>query len=556
MRQSLLRCEAILFKPSRKLYYDHVQNLTAQKVVLFLITLGFFVAAPWLTMETLGGNSTPFFGVIGALLFLLFLYGAKERCWLIIPFCLPIEGNLNFLPLNFSMQELAIIFLFGYLLLRMIFGLDVGWKLGPAILWIPLACVLCVLLYHWIRSGDIGIKMLGGSGWGGRKYFKVAIAVLVVPLLASYPGIQWKDLQKVPLLYFLGNFVDIVPDTLTTFVPAAAPYIWRVYSGVNLSEYGSSLAGNFGGETAVSRIGTLARFGTACALLILSYNPASTWVSPTKIWILPSLLLSAILTAIAGFRSMVVRLFLSSLTAFYATARSGAFLLAFVGVLLGFGLVLLQGKVFDFPLSMQRALSFLPGDWDPKAALEAKASSEWRDRMKSLFYKDYFHQAPVLGQGYHFNPSFALQATDIYQHVLAAMQNRGDEYADVRNFIEMRQPHEGPIHLLLVVGLAGALFFTLYCAAILVYTFRLMNATPPALVTPFQIWSSATLVPQIFGFYFLFGDMSSFFIGACPIITLLTVHERLRKQRSLADANPVNLKTFPNPPDLLAPSAV
>ena len=156
------------------------------------------------------------------------------------------------------------------------------------------------------------------------------------------------------------------------------------------------------------------------------------------------------------------RLFLSSFTAFYATARSGAFLIAFVGVLLGFGLVLMHGKVFDFPLSMQRALCFLPGDWDPKAALEAKASSEWRDRMKTLFYKDYFHRAPILGQGYHFNPSFAQQATDIYQHVLAAMENRGDEFADVRNFIEMRQPHEGPIHLLLVVGMVTPLLLVSY----------------------------------------------------------------------------------------------
>jgi hypothetical protein len=533
-----------------------MQNLTVQKVVLILISLAFFVAAPWLTMATLGGNSLPLLAIVGTLFLLFFLYGAKERCWLIIPFCLPIEGNLNFLPLNFSVQELAIVALFGYLLMRMIFGLDVGWKLGPSILWIPLACVVGVLLYHWIRSGDIGIKLLGGSGWGGRKYFKVAIAVLVVPLLASYPGIQWKDLQKVPLFYFLGNFVDIIPDTLTTFVPATAPLIWRVYSGVNLTEYGSTLAGNFSGETAVSRIGTLARFGTACALLILSYNPASTWLSPTKIWIVPSLLLSAILTAIAGFRSMVVRLFLSSFTAFYATARSGAFLIAFVGVLLGFGLVLMQGKVFDFPLSMQRALCFLPGDWDPKAALEAKASSEWRDRMKTLFYKDYFHRAPILGQGYHFNPSFAQQATDIYQHVLAAMENRGDEYADVRNFIEMRQPHEGPLHLLLVVGMVGALFFTLYCAGILFYTFRQMNATPVSLVTPFQIWSSATLVPQIIGFYFLFGDMSSFFIGVCPIITLLTVHERLRRQRAFANAKSTAQSALPNPPDLLTPSAV
>ena len=77
-----------------------MQNLTVQKVCLVLITLAFFIAAPWLTSETLGGNVLPLtiLGVGTALL--LFIFGLGDRCWLIIPFCLPIEGNLNFLPVS------------------------------------------------------------------------------------------------------------------------------------------------------------------------------------------------------------------------------------------------------------------------------------------------------------------------------------------------------------------------------------------------------------------------------------------------------------------------
>ena len=127
-----------------------MQNLTVQKVCLVLITLAFFVAAPWITSETLGGNSMSVVVLGGTAVLLLLVYGLGDRCWLLIPFCLSIEGNLNFLPINFSMQELAIITVFCYLLFRMIFGLDVSWRLGPALLWIPLAGVLGVLLYHWI----------------------------------------------------------------------------------------------------------------------------------------------------------------------------------------------------------------------------------------------------------------------------------------------------------------------------------------------------------------------------------------------------------------------
>ena len=98
-----------------------MQNLTVQKVCLVLITLAFFVAAPWITSETLGGNSMPLVVLGGTAVLLLLVYGLGDRCWLLIPFCLSIEGNLNFLPINFSMQELAIITVFCYLLFRMIF---------------------------------------------------------------------------------------------------------------------------------------------------------------------------------------------------------------------------------------------------------------------------------------------------------------------------------------------------------------------------------------------------------------------------------------------------
>jgi hypothetical protein len=299
-----------------------VHNLTAQKVCLALITLGFFIAAPWMTSETLGGNTTPLLSFLGVAILLIILFVIRDRCWMIIPFTLPIEGNLNFLPLNFSIQELSIIGLALYILYRVIFGLNVVWRLGPASIWLPLALLLSIIAYHWIESRDIGIKILGGTGWGGRKYFTVMIASFGMLLLSSFPGIKWADLQKVPLLYFLGSFVDIVPDALTTFVPATAPLVFKFYSGVNLGEYGVALRGNYGGESGISRLASLAKLGTSCSLVVLCYNPASVWLSPTKLWIAPTLLVSLFLTAASGFRSYFVKLTLSSTAAIYSTARS------------------------------------------------------------------------------------------------------------------------------------------------------------------------------------------------------------------------------------------
>jgi len=503
--------------------------------MLALITLGFFIAAPWLTSEALSGNMTPLLSLVGVGLLLLFVYGLGDRCWMIIPFCLSIEGNLNFLPLNFSIQELTIIAVLVYVVFRNIFGINFGWKLGPALLWIPLAGVATVVAYHWISSGDIGIKLLGGTGWGGRKYFKVFIAALSIPLLASFPSIRIQDLQKVPLLYFLGTFVDIVPDLLTTFIPASAPFVYRLYSGVNLGEYGDSLKGNFGGEKNITRFMALAKLGSALGLASLCYFPARTWLSLNRLWVLPTLLIGGLLCAISGYRNNIFRYGVSLMAGLFAMMRFKAFLLLPLLAAAGLAIAFTQGKVFNYPQQIQRALSFLPGDWDAKATSEAKGSSEWRGQMTTLFYKEYFHKAPLIGLGYHYDPSLAKQETDVYLAIAARRSSPGDEYADVRNFIEMRQPHEGPVHILLVTGSVGAFFFVAYCLALFAYSFGSVIRTPSTQVTPIQIWAVASLIPQILGFFLVFGDLTNFLIQVCPVSILLYRFERLK---ATAIANP------------------
>ena len=505
-----------------------MQNLTVQKIWIGLVILVFALAAPWITSELLGGNSTPLLVLGATAVALLFAFGLGERCWWLIPFCLPVEGNLNFLPLNFSLQETAILVVLVYLVLKMIFGLDVGWRLGPLYLWVPLAGLLIVIFYHWISSGDIGIKLLGGSGWGGRKYFKVMIAAICIPLLASYPGIRWADLQKVPLIYFLGCFVDIVPQTITTMIPATAPYIWRVYSGVNIQEFGTTLMGNFFGDAGVTRIGSLGKLGTAIGLVVVCYVPGRTWLNPNRVWAIPMVLLGALLCAISGFRNTVVKYVISVIAGLFGSIRWRALIILPILLLAALAASLMQGRVLEYPLAMQRALSFLPGDWNPKAKTEADASSNWRLRMKELFYRDYFFKHPILGVGYHFDPEIAKRETEIYLSVIQRKLEEGDEYADVRGFMERREPHEGLVHALLVSGVLGTTFFIFFCAALLAQVSRSLKQTPPELTTPLQTWVVALNSSAVIGFFLLGGDYTNFLISVCPVAMLLYRERLLR----------------------------
>lgn len=513
-----------------------MQNLTVQKLCIGLVVLAFFVLAPWMTSELLEGNTLPLVTLLAVGCLLLFLFVLKDRCWMVIPFCLPVDGRFNFLPLNFSMQETAVAAVFSYIIIQIVMGRQIRWRLGPALVWLPLSGLLAVFLYHWISSGDIGIRALGGTGWGGRKYFTIAMAVLSMPILFSFSGASYQDFQKIPFLYFAGVFMDLLPDTFTTFFPVTAPYIFRFYSAVNVAEYGKGLAGNFGGEEGITRFQVFGRLGAAWGLMILSYFPVQNWLKVSKLWVVPSLLLGFILTAISGFRSFIFNFIIVLASGLYATARMKAVLLLPLGLAGALFIAGTQGTVLDYPPGIQRALSFLPGSWNMRAEQEAKSSSEWRKRVRELFFAEYFEKHPLLGDGYGFDPNLAKRQQELFLRIAALAEK--DEYADVRSFIEMKQPHEGDICALLVVGLVGTAFFTAFCASLIFYALKTILSLRPNQVQPIQIWAFALLLQNSLSFFIVFGDLAPALFQLCPIGAILVASERLRAKGVFA-AEPV-----------------
>ena len=509
-----------------------MQNLTAQKLFIGLVVLAFFVLAPWMTSELLGGNTLPLITLLAAGCLLVFLFVLKDRCWMVIPFCLPIEGKFNFLPLNFSMQETAVVAVFSYIIIQIVMGRQIRWRLGPALIWVPLSGLLAVFLYHWINSGDIGIRALGGSGWGGRKYFTITMAVLSMPILLSFSGGSYQDFQKIPFLYFAGVFMDLIPDTFTTFFPATAPYIFRFYSAVNVAEYGKGLAGNFGGEEGITRFHAFGRLGAAWGLMVLSYYPVQKWLNSTKLWVVPSLLLSFVLTAASGFRSFIFNFIIVLTSGVYTTARMKTIFLLPLALAAALLIAATQGTVFNYPAGIQRALSFFPGAWEQRASHEAKTSNEWRQRIRELFFAEYFHKHPLLGDGYGFDPNLARRQQELFLRIAALAEH--DEYDDVRSFIEMKQPHEGDICALLVVGVIGTTFFVAFCASVILYALKIILSTRPNLVQPIQIWAFALLLQNSLSFFIVFGDLAPALFQLCPIVAILIASERLRPQGTLA----------------------
>jgi hypothetical protein len=531
-----------------------VQNLTAQKVVIALFVMGFFILAPWMTIQILNGNKLPFLFLFGAVFLLLFIFGLKDRCWLIIPFSLPIEGRLNFLPLNFSMQETAIILVVAYFLVRIAMGYQIKFRLGPKVIWLPLLGLLAIFAYHWIGSGDIGIKALGGTSWGARKYFSIFLAVATIPILSSFSGASWNDFQKVPFLFFLGVFADLIPDTITTLAPATAPYIFQIYSAVNIGAYGSELMGNFTGNVGIIRFTPFRILGQALCLLVFCYFPSYTWLNPARFWVVPMLILGFFACAFSGFRAAIFNLAVISSAALLATARTRVILLlpiAAAGALL---ITSTQGNIINYPENIQRSLSFLPGAWNKKASSEGDESNKWRERIRQLFFREYFYKAPWLGTGFSFNPEYAKKTTELFLRMTTLSEN--DSWSDVRSFIELKQPHEGDIFALLTSGIIGTCFFVAFCLASVGFALKSVFKYRPADVSPVQIWALAILIQQSAAFFSVFGDYWMTLSIMCPVISILVASETFRpKSLELGIASvSAAQKIYPYPLQFIRPN--
>ena len=161
---------------------------------------------------------------------------------------------------------------------------------------------------------------------------------------------------------------------------------------------------------------------------------------------------------------------------------------------------------------------------------EARISSEWRDKMTSLFYKEYFMKAPLFGYGYQYDKSYALDSTGAFFGMKSMLT--ADEFSDVRSFIEMRQPHEGDIHALLVSGIVGSLFFVAFCVSILLFSARPFFTSKKNRIQPIEIWSFCILLSSSVGFFVVYGDYSTTLPQLIPAVTFCSLARLARVRLS------------------------
>jgi O-antigen ligase len=155
--------------------------------------------------------------------------------------------------------------------------------------------------------------------------------------------------------------------------------------------------------------------------------------------------------------------------------------------------------VFHLPLAAQRALSFLPGDWDNRATIEAEGSTEWRIEMwKLALTSDRYIHNKWLGDGFGFTMA-ELQ----YQQEL---KMKGAHPSQVQDYyLVVGTYHSGPIETIKRIGYIGLCVLLIAFGVFMWEAKSLVNKSRGTPYFPYALYVVLPIMIIPIKFVFIFG---------------------------------------------------
>lgn len=332
-------------------------------------------------------------------------------------------------------------------------GMDRSVKLAhvPALTWSVLALALVVLATAHFNGG-MGVRVLGGSSFGGKKYFIILFAVV---------GYFALSLQRIPLEkagFYSGMFIlsrlTLIASNLAYFVPA----LWFLYyllptdSAMNQVMAG---AGGFASEISGNRYSGVSFGVMGCSSFMLLRLGVRGVLDLDRPWRLLLYVTLVALSLIGGFRSVLIMqalLFLALFTMEGLWRTRWAVALAIFGVV---GFIVIALAAGQLPYSFQRSLSFLPLDISPAVRLDAEMSTEWRLKMWTVLFAEIPNYL-LLGKG------FVASASDYYLMMDSAQRGLTESF---ELSLLAGDYHNGPLSVIIPFGVWGVLAFGAFLVA-------------------------------------------------------------------------------------------
>jgi hypothetical protein len=399
-------------------------------------------------------------------------------------------------------------------------GMTVQRERGVLSRLVALNCAYVVFVY---LCHPVGAHALGAAKLGIHGYFGVFTAWCAYWILVHMPE-SYTNVTKIPLWLTLGFTVSAAIAAIVYVFPPITPYVWFFYSGVDVSGYVESLSATTQGPE-VRRLGMFGPFGVALITYLAAYFPLRTLANPLR-WPSYLYLLGFIAVLASGFRnSFLLALLYPALAAWLRGNRRDVVVGAIIGLAFLGLLVSGQGRLFDLPLSAQRALGSLPGHWDEAVRREVKDSNARWDWWLQLIEERSFVSNWWTGDG------FGLSQED-FNFIVAGRTTSGEGASMTGGF------HSGPLTTIRYAGLVGLVLFYTMMIAGAVYSVKCVRRCRGTPLFPIAIFLAVQLVWEPIHFTLIFGAYDDELPAQLFLLGLLTLVFRM-SQRAAPESTAV-----------------
>jgi hypothetical protein len=494
----------VLFETTRFGLQMNIRNISANQVVVWCALLLGLLAAIMIG-SAVGSSDMRFVaGVIAAIPVAVIFVKLKTNIWVLLPISWYLTGRLPWLPLPFTVRDLcfmAVIFFF-----TLFFATRaLPWKRKLSTLDYLIYLNLAYLATVFVRN-PVGVWAMQSSMVGGRPYFEIGLAFGAFMIL-SRVQISGFIAKIFPLFFVVPTWCVGILDVIGRLIPQTGYVLNSIYSGVGTG--GATAAFQAEAELGTTRMSGLAGAGSSSIqALCARYNPI-TLISPLYPQRVMMLAIAFGAIFLSGFRGLLLFATVAFLLSSILRGRLKDLWIAVSAAMLALVLLVsMQGSVLQLPLTMQRALSWLPGDWNQEAVTDAESSTQWRVEMWGWAWNDdRILRDRVWGQG------FGLSIDDMNLIASSLMAGGGGASllggSDRENFMITGSFHSGPLSAIKYIGIVGLCFYYPLMCYMAWLAWRLCKRAKGTKAFTLALFVAIPIIYEPFNFVVIFGGLDS-----------------------------------------------
>jgi hypothetical protein len=444
-----------------------------------------------------------YFGAV--LVVVLVAFGMQRKAWILIPLTWIWMGSIGKLPIPFAVRDLGVMLATtSYVAYRVLS--DENLRPKPHVLDLLVGLNVIYLAFNLVKN-PVGFFIFGSETVGGRPILNICIALMAYWVMIRLPN-SVTAVSRIPYFILISAFVLSGVNMLAFLVPSVGSTLNSWYSGLNYDTTSGAIS-----YQGIQRLFGLRHFGSQLILVVCAYYSPITLFDPRR-GRFYAMLLAIVCILATGFRNFLLWAMVAIVIGGWLYRRWRELIIAgFCGTLLLAVLIVGQGRFYQLPDTIQRALAFLPGQWSEIVVADTEGSSTfrfklWKEVIDEGLIKDWW-----FGDGFGANLEDALAA-----------------YYTARSYkdfiIISGAYHSGPLTTVRYAGVCGLLLLYLLSITAAFYSFKCVNECRGTPLLPVAIYFAIQLIWGPVHYAFVFGGYDSYlpdllFQVACLRLVLL-----------------------------------